>query len=217
MRLAVAFCVAACGSTAAPPTIPANSSKQPPCLAERMRPLAKAPKQGTTCIDRSSCSKACEAGDGRSCTAIAWEYEASGDSDNAARHFQRACELADPIACTNFAAGFANRPDATPADLACAVRVFRLTCDADEPWGCGMLGKALVDGKGVTADRAAAVTLLDAKCASIGSFACYVPAALAERTGDPVRALELYTRACATGMDGACADVERLRDRSWRN
>jgi TPR repeat protein len=219
MRLAFLICVAACGSSAPPPARPAKASTATACIADVIPPLAKAPKSGKMCEGDDACVQACDAGERLACTALAWNSQkVEGPfSETAARYFQRACQLGDPVACTNFAAGLATRAEATNADLACAVRVYRLTCAVDEPWGCGMLGSALASGKGVAADREASARLLAEKCTSIGGFACFVPATLLEKAGDKRRAAEHYQRACATGMDGACADAERLRDRSWGN
>ncbi|MGE0550922.1 MAG: hypothetical protein AB7O24_10820 [Kofleriaceae bacterium] len=129
------------------------------------------------------------------------------------KYYERGCELGDAISCTNFGARLA-RVASRAEQATCAARLWRAACSADEPWGCGMLGMAMLRGFGVTANAAGAVRMLDDRCKVVGSFPCTALGKLIENgligARDAAKAAALYARACSTGDGGACAEAKRL-------
>jgi TPR repeat protein len=144
----------------------------------------------------------------------------SGDAEGAALAdslYRKACTLGAPNACTNHAAhlwAFA-RGD---ADLACAQRLFERTCEHEDPFGCGMAGRLLIDradgpdDEDITHARA----LLERSCAQLGHFPCRILALNLERGRlGPVpdgRIPALLQQACEAGDEPACGEHETVEE-----
>jgi len=155
------------------------------------------------------CARACDRGDAAACQEHAVAIDKGGETydEDAHRLYAKACELGIAISCTNFAADLWQAND--DVSLACAQRIFERTCAADEPWGCGMLGRVLIDDEDATrADRARARTMLERACDRVGSFSCRVLAMELEtgKLGSYKRSQirKLLTRACETGDSDGC-------------
>lgn len=84
--------------------------------------------------------RACESGDGDHCYAAAQELIAEDENSPAAQSlFLAACRLGLASGCTNAAAGRAQDD--------CSFATYEASCDpGQDPWGCAMLGRALVQG-----------------------------------------------------------------------
>jgi len=126
-------------------------------------------------------------------------------SENASL-FRRACELGHASGCTNYAASLWVEP-ADASDLACAQRLFQASCAARDPFGCGMVGRMLVDS-GRPADIERGRKVLETSCDELRGFVCRALALELESGSlgayDPARIKPLLERACAGGDPDAC-------------
>jgi hypothetical protein len=87
--------------------------------------------------------------------------------------FRRVCLAGSASACTNYAAHFVTHPDDT-VDDACILRTFERTCEAADPWGCGMQGLGMLRAAGDADDKARARALLERSCVAQRGFPCMV-------------------------------------------
>lgn len=78
--------------------------------------------------------------------------------------YLRACRLGVTSGCTNRAAGILVQEADRPDGETCAARTFELTCARRDPWGCTMLGNALMKGQGIAQDLARARQILAGSC-----------------------------------------------------
>lgn len=103
--------------------------------------------------------RGCEAGEVSSCYVAAQELIVEDRASPIAQSlFLRACQLGDASACTNAAAA------REPQD-ACAFAAYEASCDrGGDPWGCTMLGGALVQGDAKDRDLARARNVLAKAC-----------------------------------------------------
>ena len=110
-----------------------------------------------------SCLMQCLAGDASYCLNLG-HYLQSLEVDNYSSEalYSKACELGSASACTNRASGLLkfNGDEA----LSCSVKVFSLTCESRDPWGCTMYGAFLASGKGVTRNFDKALEVLKIGC-----------------------------------------------------
>ena len=131
----------------------------------------------------------------------------NGPPDAAAAMYLRACQFGLAIGCTNYAAGLWANDDSKSS---CAKQLFEKSCAADEAFGCGMLGRMIVDAAAPTdqAKLRQGREILDRSCKKLGRFPCRVLALEIEdaRFGPPDAAsvAALLARACATGDPSAC-------------
>jgi TPR repeat protein len=190
--------LAACGSAAAPsPRQPAADEAAPPsgpsgplkCIADRT-PEKLVLTEIISCVgeDEARCVGACDGGDGQACRQLAADREAGPDGDyatdadadpqGAALLYARGCHLGDASACTNYGAYLLHATGGVDRDEVCAARLHALTCEAGDPWGCGMRGLELGNGLGVAKDVVAARKLLARSCQTYGGFPCQVLADL---------------------------------------
>jgi hypothetical protein len=193
--------------------VPTKRPRRPKtgCLADTMGKLVvnvmKSPDCGEDAAD-FKCARACGRGDAAACYQHGLAIENESETDGEAhRMYQKACELGVAIACTNFAADLWVTNDY--ASVACAQRILQKTCAADDPWGCGMLGRLLIEDADATrADRARARAMLEEACDRLGSFSCRALAIELEggNLGSYKRsqARKLRARACATGDTDGC-------------
>jgi hypothetical protein len=103
--------------------------------------------------------RACEGGVAQLCYAAAQEL-ITGDSESPAAEslFVRACQLGSASGCTNAAAARAPQDD-------CAFETYEASCDrGHDPWGCAMLGLALVRGDAKHRDLERARAVLSRAC-----------------------------------------------------
>jgi len=128
-------------------------------------------RPGCTATD-PGCLDACSKGDASSCYERAVQLElgkTESRSENASL-FRRACELGHASGCTNYAASLWVEP-ADASDLACAQRLFQASCAARDPFGCGMVGRMLVDS-GRPADIERGRKVLETSCDELRGFVC---------------------------------------------
>ena len=182
--------------------------------------LADMPRGREVCHGpaEAQCKEACERGDRDACTSIAWELQATGDTDDALqaeRFFTRGCRLGSAIACTNTAAGMLAFEGTGVAS--CARRMFEKTCQAKEAFGCGMVGKLLLgEASGVATDLVEGRTVLERACLKLDHpFPCmvlaeaHVSGVFGETNGD--EAARLFALACERGNARGCTEVESAR------
>lgn len=123
--------------------------------------------------------RACESGDGDYCYAAAQELIAEDLSSAAAQSlFLAACRLGLASGCTNAAAGHAQDD--------CSFAAYEASCDrGQDPWGCAMLGLALVHGDPRHRDLQRARAVLPKACRrGQDDPACQVASQLLESLDD---------------------------------
>jgi hypothetical protein len=184
--------VAACSRGGAAPTPattkPAASGATPTaaaCAADELGPLDSS-KLYRRCHDvEDACRAACDRDDVEACFGLAVvmqeremelpEREASARSAPSNVLYRKACVLGAPNACTNHAAHLW-RFSPTPDELACAMRIFEATCDVDDPFGCGMVARILIENANGPDDEdvARGRAVLERSCAQLGNFPCHI-------------------------------------------
>jgi TPR repeat protein len=93
--------------------------------------------------------------------------------------FAHACAAGSRGGCTNRGAGIRNGgyeddPFYTAKDEerdACLLRTFEISCSAEDPWGCTMLGQAYQYGEGTLVDTVKARTFYERSCEYEPDFA----------------------------------------------
>jgi hypothetical protein len=182
----------------------------PPCLADAVPPLVLGWQQRAECTaENLACRSSCAAGDANACFSRALSLERTPATEPEAHDlFRRACQLGLATGCTNWAAGEWYRDDTGPH--VCAYRMFEKTCAADDPFGCGMAGRILVNDALGLASLARGRLELELTCARLGGFPCRILASFIERgtfaADESPRIPELLKRACSGGDDDACGD-----------
>ena len=177
------------------------------CLADQL-PGTLRDHPNLTCEgDGAECRRGCERGDAASCVGLAsLKEQARRDDPEAAALFDRACVLGSSNGCTNagarmWATGVAPTPD-------CAARLFTRSCEARDPFACGMAARLEMERP--DRDASAVKAKLEATCADLGHFTCRVLALHLEKGDfgavDPTRVASLLARACQTGDPDACGD-----------
>ncbi len=188
---------------------PVPDRAAPVCLADTLGALRleHVPRPGCTAADLA-CRDACFKGDASSCyeRAIQIEHGDSSAKSQAVFLFHRACKLGHASGCTNYAAhiwGDSGRA----AELPCAQRIFEETCRAKDTFGCGMLGRMLVDS-GRPDDVTRGESVLENSCDELRGFVCRALALELEsgKLGEygAARIEFLLDRACAGGDPDAC-------------
>jgi len=205
----VAILGVGCAATAGPRTPPAHGNGEA-CAADGLGPLLhdRGKMGAPECASGPACGAACLRGDGVACYVRGVELQQqNGPPDVAADMYLRACQSGIPIGCTNYAAGLWAHDDSRSP---CAKRLFEKACAADEAFGCGMLGRMIVDAA-TPADAEQlrqGREILDRSCQKLGRFPCRALALEIEhgRFGPPDAAAvtALLARACATGDPDAC-------------
>lgn len=181
------------------------------CLADSARNLELDSGDLPTCgQDSTECRDACLSGDASSCLSRAYTVQTdSATEGEAILLFHHACVLGSAIGCTNYAASlWASDPDAIR--LACARKIFEMTCAAKEPWGCGMVGRLLLEHSERPESVSAGKAKLEESCSALGGFPCRVLAKHLEAgtlgPHPPGRIQELLRLACDGGDSDACGD-----------
>ncbi|MGZ0189142.1 MAG: hypothetical protein ACKVH0_14250 [Alphaproteobacteria bacterium] len=160
---------------------------------------------------------ACMGGNPRGCTNLGKAYFEGGgvveDYQAAGRLFERACQDGDKKACSNLGKLLLDGLG-RPVDEARAVALFNEACEAKDELGCAILGGAfLLHGAG-SKDFERGLALTRRACLRAIATACH-NLAVVHRDGDglaedPILALDLFSRACAAGLEQACADAVPL-------
>jgi TPR repeat protein len=159
----------------------------------------------------AAATKACEGKRARGCR-ILGELRVGSDEDEAAGHFDRACELGDAIGCLRAGQHYAggNR------DRVVASERYERGCNLGEPTACRELAMAFFTGSGVTRDLDRGLQLMDQVCrmdgVGDGGKSCEVLAQVAQSGRVPglsggAAANSLYERACEKGQLNACEEV----------
>lgn len=96
--------------------------------------------------DAKGCYQRCTENHAYACYVSAQIVQESNQYVAAEQLFQRACELGVPSACTNRAAGALNFLDKISLDQKqCITRTFEKSCAWDDPWGCTMYAKQIIE------------------------------------------------------------------------
>lgn len=169
---------------------------------DAVRPAA-CPQEG----DQASCARACDGGDAVACYLRAGVLDKPETAAQSTEAYRRSCTFGLAIGCTNFAVALWGGDDA--AGWKCAKRILDKACQAGEPWGCGMLGRMILDAERVgPAERKRASVILERACDQHGSFPCRALALELEigRLGPHKRGriAKLLARACETGDEDGC-------------
>jgi len=165
------------------------------------------------------CRDACMAGDADACLGRAYQIEREeSESGEAAVLYNRACQLGLAVACTNYGATL--WIDASSADaIDCSRRIFEKTCSAKERFGCGMLGRMLVEHGNGPEDVKHGQAGLERSCEQLKGFPCRVLAKHLESgvmgPYAPDRIKTLLARACDGGDEDACGE-HRTADETFK-
>ena len=174
------------------------------CVADAADDLYLLPSVPSCASGEWACRLKCTTGDGGSCLALA--YSATGIE--ATRLYRRSCVLGAAVGCTNYAAGIW-AGQASDAQLACARRTFERACSVNEPFGCGMVGRLLLESTDAPS-YAEGRRYLEKSCDRVGGFSCRVLAKHLEsgKLGSYQAEARptLLRRACATGDPDACGE-----------
>lgn len=207
----------ACNERApAPPAQGSASGSALSCIADRVDPHDRVWVRRTNCAGPDeTCTRDCEANDASACMSIAVALEPDpAQRDNANALFIRACELGLIAGCTNYA-GFLWSSNRGNAASACAQALFAKTCAVKDPFGCGMLGRMLIDDAKTPIEIAAGREKLEAACDELNGFPCRVLALQLEsdKLGayDPAQLGVLLARACGGGDKAACGSPPSVR------
>jgi hypothetical protein len=115
--------------------------------------------------DLGVCVKRCELGEADGCYAAALRLqEIKADWRPSEAMFLRGCRLGIRSACTNRAAGIMTFEPERPGGDVCVAKTFEKTCEANDAWGCSMLGLCLFKGQGVARDLHRALEVLPKGC-----------------------------------------------------
>jgi TPR repeat protein len=138
----------------------------------------------------------------------AGQYGGPVDTARAVTLYERACQGGDAIACY-FGGQLYESGVGIPADASKAAALYLRGC-GDEPlaYPCIALAPMLLDGRGVPADPARAVKILEPLCATPNADACE-RLAEAHRDGrgapaDAAAARTLFAKACGHGSAAGC-------------
>ena len=159
-------------------------------------------------LDDLQCRDACFAGDAPSCVERGYRVQqVKGRDEEATLLFLRGCEYGHASGCTNYAAALWASSEVDQV-RECARRIFDATCKARDPFGCGMLGRMMLEAAEEPGEIALGRRVLEDGCKDLGGFACRALALHLESgklgPADPKRVKELLARACDTGDEDAC-------------
>jgi len=181
------------------------------CLADILGKLEREALRPDACPekgDQGACARACDGGDAVACYLRGGALEDSHTApDQATEMYRRSCAFGLAIGCTNYAADLWHGDD--PDVAVCARRILEKACAADEPWGCGMLGRIVInDDDAGPVERKQGREILERACDDVGGFPCRALALELENGNlgpyKRPRIKKLLARACETGDDDAC-------------
>lgn len=219
-------------ATTAAPSNTTAAARSPTCVADSLGPLDSR-KSYLDCTGiEGDCRAACDRDEVEACFGLALvvqqaalAMEDARDSPSEVKSnalYKKACVLGAPNACTNHAAHLWAFPEDT-ADYDCAQRIFETTCEHDDPFGCGMAARILLDHPARPDDEpdekdvSRARALLERSCRQLEGFPCHVLALYYERgTFGPVPPLgvikSLMQIACDGGDDKACGEFTTVAE-----
>ncbi|HEY0157651.1 MAG TPA: hypothetical protein VGF28_10240 [Thermoanaerobaculia bacterium] len=209
VRAYAAAAIVVCAAAALLAGACGREGSQTACIADAIGTLTLTEAAPTCATDEAGCRANCAAGNGAACLGLAYDLEPDPKTAMEARRFyHRACLLGVANACTNYAAGVWAR-DHSDAESTCARRTFEKACAARDPFGCGMVGRVLLES--TTPPRLAeGRKVLQEACDGVGGFPRRVLAKHLEsgKLGqyDPQRIRTLLTRACEGGDPDACGE-----------
>ena len=194
----------------APVRAPGPAAGQTACPADGLGELHASTARPAACEhgDEPACGRACDRGDAAACYVRALASQTDpGGAEQARKLFRQSCELGLAVGCTNYGAGLWQGDD--PAGWACARRLFDKACDGHETFGCGMLGRVIIEDKAAgERELAYGRAVLERACDRLGGFSCRALALELEKEklGPYERAQirKLLARACATDDQDAC-------------
>ena len=165
-------------------------------------------------------SDGCDRGDAASCSALGVIYERGvsvpADPRRAVELFERACSEGNDPGCTNLARAYVSGVGVS-RDEARAEGLLVTPCFAGHAAACGELGSLYAHGRTLERDPRRAWSLLERGCLGGHADSCFDLAELFETAVLPDgggRARELYGRACASGVEAACARLDARFARS---
>jgi hypothetical protein len=172
---------------------------------------------------RHAIEKACELGNGASCSMAAARFLYHAETRDMAKGrelLDRGCRLGSRGACMGLVDTYFQPPDGTQPsqeDSRAGEAILERMCQANDPYRCADLARRRAKGDGLTKDIALSLAYLDRACALNDPTSCYeLGATWLAGNGvgrDPTRAQGYFERACPVekpeGLD-ACTSVARL-------
>jgi TPR repeat protein len=155
-------------------------------------------------------AKSCEGGEALGCDRLGACYRdgtgVSADRDKAVAAFTRACDSGSNRGCSDAASQYMTGGGGA-ADVGKGVALAQKGCDGGDARGCTALGLAYVAGEGVVADRTKAKALFAEACKGEDALGCACLGHVYDDAHDSARAAEFFRKACALGMQDACASI----------
>jgi len=167
---------------------------------------------------RALYTRACDDGAGVGCFNVGVMYEGGvgvpRDPAKARERFARAEALyiaecrADPTWCSNLGYLYENGMVGSGPDPKRAAEVYTRACDRGDHGSCVSLASLELDGKGVPANRDAAIARLRRSCDAGEGLACVAVATTTDKDlADPEHTFALMERACDAGTAEACGGL----------
>jgi len=138
------------------------------------------------------------------------------DPEEAARFFQRACDLGNAAGCNNLGLAF-ERGQGVPQDFERAFTLFERACGGGFAEGCNNQGALVEHGQGVPVNLGDAQRLYAQACNHGAPLGCSNLGVLyAEGRGvaaDPAQAMQLFSDACSAGSSVGCNNLVEAQHR----
>jgi len=139
------------------------------------------------------------------------------DFPQAARLFQRACDLGNAGGCNNLGLAFSSG-QGVPQDYERAFTLFEQACSGGFAEGCNNQGALYEHGQGVPVNLGDALRLYAQACNHGSALGCSNLGVLyAEGRGvrpDPAEAVQLFTEACSAGSSVGCNNLFEAQHRA---
>lgn len=177
------------------------------CLADELGTLREGWDMLDECeTDSEACRAQCRDGDGDACFHLAITVQASRLADPRAHElFLRSCKLGLATGCTNWAA--AAWVKTLGPSRQCLTRVFENTCASGDSFGCGMVGRILIEARTSAVDLIRGQVYLTLACAQHAATCNLLAMYYDDETfgpPDPAKAAALRKQACEGGNDSEC-------------
>ncbi len=147
----------------------------------------------------------CEAGSDYACFNAGVSLVDQNQAEKGARYHARACDLDNPMSCTNLGLLHENGRGVAH-DQAKANQLYDKGCEGNNYVGCANLGRNYLKGRGLPVDADRGIALLNRACEGGHGKACVDLAA--EHAKNPAGKIQLvaaYRKACELEQANACA------------
>lgn len=183
--------------------------------------LRRGGDQATLPMARDTFRADCEAGDAAACSQLGVMYEkglgVEQSTERARDLYSGACDEANTAGCVNYGMLLADGQSLARSDSGSrlrpmdhAVRLFATACRQGDARGCGELGRVYLVRMG---DVARSVPMLRQACDGGQGASCFLLGSQYDHGAlgdDPLAAMSLYKKACATGDEKGCLHLDLI-------